>query len=340
MKSVRQLVIAAALGGLSAVAAAADFGGLYVFGDSLADSGNVARLVGSDPGQVITGNSYIPSRPYASGQFTNGDVWVKGFASSLGLAPFGAPSLDGGGDYAFGGARVASDGGGQPPSLRLQTTLFLNAHQQLAPADALYVVAGGGNDARDALAAAAGSATPDLVIAAAASAYAQATGNLIDRLQAAGAAHIVVWDVPDLALAPAVLAQGSGASFLGGQVSIAMNSALSARLAIETGVTLFDVYGWQNRFVADPAAWGLTNVSDACGAPTAGCDPASALFWDGIHPTAAGHALLAAQMLAAVTPVPEPASAALLLIGGAALLLLLRRTRRAGTALAAARAAA
>lgn len=322
MTSLRKLVAAAALAGLATVASASSYSGLFVFGDSLSDSGNDALLIGSDPNQVITGNSYIPSQPYASGQFTNGDVWAKTFASAIGLASFGLPSLTGGGDFAFGGARTAANGPGLPPSLRTQTTLFLLGNGGAAPSDALYVVEGGGNDARDTLDAAAASAHPSVLIALAAAAYAHETGAIVDRLQAAGAVHIVVWDVPDLGLAPAVTAEGSATSLLGSQVAQAMNRDLFARLATESDVSLFDVYGLQTSFAADPAAVGLINVTDACGA-VPGCDPSTYLFWDGIHPTSAGHALLAENML--VATVPEPATYALLLGG---LLMVGGRARR------------
>ena len=312
MLRLRQLVVAASLAALSH-AASAGFGGLYVFGDSLSDSGNDALAIGAAPLQVITGNAYIPSQPYASGQFTNGDVWVRDFATTIGLGSFGAPSLAGGGDYAFGGARVATDGAGLAPSLAAQTAMFLTPRGGVAPANALYVLEGGGNDARDVLVAAASSATPNAVIAAAAAAYAAATGALIDQLQAAGAQRIVVWDVPDLGKAPAVTALGAGASFLGTSIASAMNSALSARLAVESpGVSLFDVFGLEDAIVANPAAFGLVNVTDACGAPSNACDPATAASWDGIHPTAAAHALIAGQFAAAV---PEPADYALIVSG-------------------------
>jgi outer membrane lipase/esterase len=41
------------------------------------------------------------------------------------------------------------------------------------------------------------------------------------------------------------------------------------------------------------------------------CDPSKFLFWDGIHPTSAGHLIIGDAMLALV---PEPSSIALLLI--------------------------
>jgi len=328
MSRLRQLIVAASLAALSQVAAAA-FGGLYVFGDSLSDSGNIALAIGSDPSQVITGNSYIPSMPYASDQFTNGDVWVKDFATLIGLAPFGQPSLAGGGDFAFGGARVATDGAGLPPSLTMQESFFFGATGGVAPSNALYVIEGGGNDARDALEQVAMSAHPfqDLsaIAGAAAAAYADATGTLIDQLQAAGAQRIIVWDVPDIGKTPAVRSGGLLASFFGSFIASAMNDALLARLASEgSDVSLFDIFGLVHQVIADPAAWGLVNVTDACGAPSNNCDPATALYWDGIHPTATTHELIAGQLALAV---PEPAEVALMLSGLALVGWRVRRAR-------------
>ena len=307
--------------------ASAQFSQILFFGDSLTDPGNLALVIGSDPGQVITGNTYIPSKPYASGQFTNGDVWAKTFASALGVPLSAQPVPAGGGNYAFGGARVATDGAGLPPSLTTQEGLYLQSHGNSAPGSALYVIAGGGNDARDALAAAASAMNPGAVIAAAAMSFAQSIGVMVDQLQAAGAQHIVVWDVPDLGLAPAVTALGAGPTFLGTQVSLAMNGALATRLTGEAGVSVFDLFGLQNKIVANPASFGLLNVTDACGAPTAQCNPATSLYWDGIHPTAAGHVLLAQGMLAVVA-VPEPSELVLILAGLVAVATWRRRARR------------
>ena len=120
MSTLRNLIAAAALAGLATAASAGPFDGLYIFGDSLSDSGNNALVIGADPNQVITNNSYIPSRPYASQQYTNGNVWAYSFAAAIGLGGYAAPSLAGGGNFAFGGARTSIDGsfGGFPPSLK------------------------------------------------------------------------------------------------------------------------------------------------------------------------------------------------------------------------------
>ena len=328
----RKLVAAAALAALASTASAVDR--LVIFGDSLADTGNAAALVGIDGAQVVTGNSYIPSQPYASGQFTNGDVWATTFANAIGLGSFAQPWLTspGGSNYAFGGARIATDGVNLPPSLSTQVGQFLGNSGVLP--DTLFVIAGGGNDARDALQAAAAAGDPATmaeVITFAATTYAQKVGALVDQLQAApGAQEIVVWNVPNLALAPAVTIQGLGASFLAGQVVQAMNAALAARLASESDLLLFDVFGVQNSFAANAAALGLANVTDACGA-VPNCDASTYLFWDGIHPTSAGHALLAQAMLdqtGLVTAVPEPETYALLLAGLAAVGAFSRRKKQ------------
>jgi outer membrane lipase/esterase len=317
MITLRKLFVTAALAGLANAASAYSFDSLYIFGDSLSDGGNNALVIGADPTQVITGNSYIPSQPYASQQYTNGNVWAYSFASAIGLGAYAAPSIAGGGNWAYGGARTSVDGSyyGFPPSLKTQAAGYLSVNGNMASATGLYVVAGGGNDARDALQAAAldpGNASA--IIAAAAATYAADTGSIVDSLQAAGAKHIVVWDAPNIGVVPAVLAQGPMASFLGNLVSASMSAALTARMSGEAGVTLFDIYGLGTAWASNPAAYGFTNVVDACGAKFI-CDPSTYAFWDGIHPTSGGHALIANAMLAAIVPVPEPETYALMFVG-------------------------
>jgi outer membrane lipase/esterase len=334
MKSLafKQTLAALGLAAAALSSQAAGFSALYVFGDSLSDSGNNRAVLGNGgAGQVVTSNSYIPSLPYASGTYSNGPVWVNSFAAGLGLASFAAPSLGGGGDYAYGGARTSIDGSflGFPPSARSQVNSFLGAvpngqagSEANIPSTALYVVAAGGNDARAVADAIAGGAPVAATIAAAAATYATDVGNIVDKLQLNGAVNIVVWDTPDLGKSPAALAGGPVAAGLGTAIANAFNAALAQRLSFETGVTTFDVFGLINNVAANPASFGFTNITDACGA-VIGCDASKYLFWDGIHPTAAGHALIASAMLAAV---PEPTSV-LLLAAGLAVLLLARRRR-------------
>jgi len=126
MKSIQQptrrlarlLVLIAALG-----TGAVQAGELYLFGDSLTDSGNDAiALGGGDPNQIIT-NYYVPSAPYGSGTFSNGEVWVSHVAARLRQSDAALPSLLGGDDFAFGGARAAVDG--SVPSAMTQRGMYL-----------------------------------------------------------------------------------------------------------------------------------------------------------------------------------------------------------------------
>lgn len=310
-----RLLLAAAVFALAGPAAA--YSSLVVFGDSLSDGGNVALAVGTDPDQIITGNSYVPSLPYASGTFSNGPTWVDGLAAHLGVST--GPSLAGGGNYAFGGAQTRD---GSSPSLLTQVGTYLDDVSGNASPDALFVIAGGGNNARAALEAVLAGEPIGRTVLSTAVKFAIDVGNMVDQLQAAGATDIVVWNAPNLGLAPAVLDAGPAASFLGQTVSMLMNNALARRLQDEQGVQIFDLYGLLGSVVADPAAFGMVNVADACGA-LAGCTPDSYLFWDGIHPTSGGQALITDAMIAAV--VPEPAAWAMFAAGG--LLLVLRRRR-------------
>ena len=320
MTTLRKLFVAAALVGLTNVASAYPFDSLFIFGDSLSDSGNNALVIGTNGAQPID-NSYIPTQPYGPpqgmGQYTNGNVWAYSFASAIGLGPYAAPVYGGGANFAFGGARTSVDGpiGGFPYSLQTQAAAYLSYSGGIASANGLYVVAGGGNDARDALeAAAADPGNAGSIIAAAAATYAADTGAIVDSLQAAGAQHIVVWDVPNLGITPAVNAQGAFASLLGSYTSATMSLALVDRLNGEAGVTLFDMWGMTTAWASDPGAYGFVNAADACGG-IVGCDPSTYAFWDGIHPTSGGHALIANAMLAAVVPVPEPETYALMFVG-------------------------
>lgn len=314
----------------SAPASAGPYDSFVVFGDSLSDNGNDAAAGLYDPTQVVTGNTYVPDAAYAPGTFSNGLVWASDFAAMLGLPLM--PSLAGGGDFAFGGARTGTPGpgpGGFPYSLLVQANQYLAATGNHASPNGLYVIAGGGNDARDALTAIAGGASIPATILSTATSFAANVGSIVDLLQAAGAQHIVVWDAPNLGLAPAVAAAGADTVALATGLTASMNVALGARLAGEPGVTTFDIFGLDTQIALHPALYGFANVTDACGA-VAGANCNQYVYWDGIHPTAATHRVIADAFAVAV--VPEPETWVLLAGGLAALGWVSRRRTRAGTA--------
>jgi len=326
-------------------AALADFSSVVIFGDSLSDTGNNAFVfdtVGAaqnlPPGTLRTpvptaDNTFIPDFPYATpvgGRYSNGPVWAEDFASALGLSAL--PSNLGGTDYAYGGARMGPLGplnpfqdfpNNFPLSVTTQVATFLGQHPQ-APADALYIVEGGGNDARDIIQKAAQDVSvgnnplPDIV--AGAQAYAGYVNSIVDELQAAGAKNIIVWNTPDAGKAPALIATGGSA--LGTTVASIMNQELDADLSDEEqgGVRIFDVFDLVDAILADPEHYGLSpDITDACSAAAnfSACGAANFdyFFWDGVHPTAAAQALFAEAL---VTFVPEPAGLTVLLLALAA----------------------
>lgn len=293
------------------------YSSLYIFGDSLSDSGNNAAVIGADPLQTVSGNTYIPTFTYASGTYTNGAVWATTFAANLGLSALSL-AVPGGTNYAFGGAQTSAPGpgpGGFPFSLTSQVNDYLGNHGNVADSNALYVLAGGGNNVRTTLAAL---YTPGLTLAQqqaivinAALSFATDEGAMVDQLQAAGANNIIVWNAPNFGLSP--YASALGAQGIGSFIANTMNLALSARLSGEVGVKTFDLYGLGTQVATNPSAYGLSNVTDACGAAINNCNPATSMFWDGIHPSAYGHQLIANAML--VVAVPEPDTYAMLLLG-------------------------
>jgi outer membrane lipase/esterase len=289
---------------------------MVVFGDSLSDSGNNSVVLGNNAGPV-TGNTYVPSSgPYPTGVYSNGPVWASDVASILGLTL--APSQLNGTNFAYGGATTGTPGqgpGGFPFSLVTQANQYLAATGNVASPSSLYVIEGGGNNVRAALAAIAGGAPIGPTFLTTAAAYAANVGSIVNALQAAGAQHIVVWDTPNVGAAPATLAAGVGAVTLATSLAASMNAALAAQLFGEAGVSIFDIFGLGTSIALNPQAFGFTNATDACGAAAIGTDCSNYVYWDGIHPTTAAHMTIAEAFLTIAAPVPEPSTWAMMIIG-------------------------
>ncbi len=295
---------------LAAAACAAPawgFDSLVVFGDSLSDVGNISAATGGA----------IPGPSYAAGRFSNGPNFIDALSGGLGLGA-ARPSLLGGSDFAYGGATTA---GGFVPSLDAQVTRYLTATPAADPAG-LFVVYGGANDF------AAGQTNPAVP--------AMNVAGDVGRLADAGARFVLVPNLPLLGQVPNYSgdpATAAGATALSQGFNATLSAALDGVQAAHPDLTLYrlDVAGLFAGVAADPAAFGLANVADPA-AP--GLSPGDAmydsslivsnpdqyLFWDELHPTRTGHALLGAAALAAV---PEPASLSLVAVG----FLALRRRR-------------
>ncbi|USI73149.1 autotransporter domain-containing protein [Sphingomonas morindae] len=327
------LLAASALGGAPALAAGnPGFTGVTAFGDSLSDSGNVARLSGSPVPLRFTTNPGLTT--------------VEAVAAAYGL-PLSA-SLTGGTNFAYGGAGVVTNSPGTPaivPTVSQQVSAYLAANARV-DGGRLYSLWGGANDIFYHATAVAAAQTATRLIAAAtagqSAAQAAATGaaiqaqvaraagvtaledpiaaglainaaasqevTLLGQLQAAGARTILVFNLPDLGLTPQARAQDAaspGTAAVLTNYAKGYNTVLSDGLSgLGRGIVPVNTFALISEAVANPAAFGLTNVTvPACTtASSISCTPATLraadaattyLFADGVHPTAQGHALIA-----------------------------------------------
>jgi outer membrane lipase/esterase len=166
-------------------------------------------------------------------------------------------------------------------------------------------------------------------------------GNIdsaVTTLAGDGAMDVLVLTVPDLGKTPAAIAGGpgavAGASALSAAFDNALVSSLTSIAASDSTLDLsvLDTYSLLDGIVANPAASGFTNVTQPCltgevnyagGTPCA--NPGSYLFWDQLHPTAAGQQIVADDAFAFITP--EPGSASLIALGLVTLGIAFRRAR-------------
>ena len=280
---------------------------VFVFGDSLSDAGNIHLMTGQ-----TTKSPYplVPTYPYAIGGFhySNGKTWAERLARAAGDADGGQASRANAGkngNYAHGGARGRTNFLHPSPDAMEQAQSML-ADFGGAPANALYVIQFGGNDVRDALEAitfdpnGVPNFSASFGILFTALADVQAT---IQALYDAGARNFLVANVPNMANAPAVILQGPNTQLITGIFVGTFNGELEGRLialAANQGINIarFDMFGLTNDLVASPGDYGLTNVSWPCLnflVESGGkCEnPEEHMFWDGLHPTAAVHRIMA-----------------------------------------------
>jgi phospholipase/lecithinase/hemolysin len=310
LRTLSGLAIAGAcLLSMPATAAAQQYSEVVVFGDSLSDSGNAFALRGaaSTPPDYALDPYLIPGAPYARGghHFQDGASWVEQLARSLGVSGSARPAFQASGsvarNFAVGGARAREDG--VNVNLPAQVAAYLEQTGGVASPGALYVIAIGSNDVRDALVAYSRREDGGVILAAALGSIAQT----ITSLSGAGARTFLVWNVPNIGLTPALRMAGPAASQPATMISLAFNTQLTRILGLiapglpSVRIMPFDAFGLLTSIVADPGAYGMSNVTSACVTPYeppfACRQPDEFLFWDGIHPTRATHAIIAQQVM-------------------------------------------
>jgi phospholipase/lecithinase/hemolysin len=318
----RGMTALAALG-LAGLAHAGPYSGLYLFGDSLSDVGNDYQITG---GAVPTSAYYTDGSHV--GRFTNGLTYADRLAAGLGLGL--TASLQGGTDYAYGGARTTYVSPGLVPfgalSFVQQVAAYDAGHAQ-ANASGLYVLWIGANDMSDAIPL--GYAGNPTAVSSAITTATQGIGNAIQDLASRGATHFLIPNLPDLSLTPQVRGYGlPDLSAFAQSASQQFNVALEATLGQFTGLDIrqLDIYGLQTAITDNPGTYGFDNTTSSCytgdvnglplpggPAPSVCATPSTYMYWDYEHPTDALHAELGSAALAAV--VPEPATWTLLMMG-------------------------
>jgi len=275
-----------------------------VFGDSLSDAGNFYYHYG----QVsLAPFAPVPDAPYAIGghHFSNGATWIERLSREFGSVASGRPALARPGvntNYAVGRARARPNAPEFPDyDLSTQVRLFLGDAHGSAPARPIYVVWIGANDIDDALGALQVDPTGATSVGILNDALTTVAGN-IQALWAAGARRFLIPNMPDFAVIPALQMLGPQAMQAGRQLSGGYNAGLAQalqQLQALPGIRFIqlDVYGLLDAVAANPAGYEIGDAQVPClsffvVANAVCADPDQHLFWDAIHPTAAGHEIV------------------------------------------------
>ena len=257
----------------------APFTGIFSFGDSLLDTGNLFALTG------------FPPSPYFEGRVSNGILWVEYLAIEMGMDPADIEN------YAWAGATTGRDNyndgilndffpGIDLPGLQDELDFFeSDLNGKKADKRALYVVWAGANDFF------VSGPTLDTVVTGI-----ENTVVAVERLSQAGARRIMVVNLPDLGLTPfGRSVDPEGLSFLSSLYNENLDSALDALEAGGIGTIRVDSSAVLHGIVDDPADFGFSNVENAF--LSTGGVPSEFLFWDMVHPTTNGHFFIAEEAM-------------------------------------------
>ena len=270
------------------------------FGDSLTDAGNAALWDENyyDPDEGLL---FFPSPPYYPGRATNGPTWIEIVASAYGYDA--SPSLDGGINFAFNGAESGTGLSDQDtPNFLTQIRMYQKAvaDEVIEPAMPwqLFVIWVGVNDFQRILNTDQRLVTPEDIE--------NSVGNIATGIVALHenfhARMFLVPNMPPVHLTPYGQSLPPEVQESLALLNAGFNAALEQALVrVENAyrkVTILrlDASGLTADLVADPEAYGLTNVTEPAFDASTGTvvdNPDEYLSWDGFHPTVAGHALFA-----------------------------------------------
>ncbi len=286
---------------------------VIVFGDSLSDDGNIAHRVHdtfgfSYPSSNFNYSDYRFTDDFNTAPATNlyRGTWHEQLAKTFLSLPKARNSLDGGTDYAFGGATTKDGAQGRTvinnpfpftggdfaitiDNIGKQVNDYLASHSP--DPNALYIIWGGGNDLFDDFSTTSVNNTANRV------------GGLIMRLANAGARNFLVPNVPPLGAVPNSFGDPNrvaGLDLASASYRARLNSVLASVVSgyAGNGITIhvysLDVWLSVIRVLGQPGRYGFVNTTVPA-QDQSGVNPDTYLFWDDIHPTTAGHHQLASD---------------------------------------------
>lgn len=296
-----------------ATAQVSNYNRIVSFGDSLSDNGNLPHTAG-----IIIAEIAAPSPPYDSYRFSNGPTWAEILAGTtpVGGSPsamtqfWSAHNVSGDVNLAVGGARADNDLNINLPIPGLSNLAFPGVPDQIDAyknaggsfgENDLVTLWAGANDLIQFFAYTSNPTAPDIAAAGIGTAHDEA-GN-VTTLVDMGAKTILVANLPNLGATPKMNGD-TQTSEAGTYAAVTYNTTLDANIeaiaAAAPGVNIvqMDTYAAFNVILRNPAAFGFTNITMACTDVSACVNGDQAtqnkyLFWDSVHPTEAGHILLA-----------------------------------------------
>ena len=259
---------------------------IYVFGDSLSDTGNVF---------AATFGFFPPRQFYFEGRFSNGPVWVEQLAEELGSPEDTRPAARGGNNFAVGGAETTA----LPAQLGSFVGRLESESEEIVASD-LFVTWIGGNDLLNGE-----EADPE-----------QVAGRIVahlNALYALGARRFLVNNLPDLSQVPGEIGTPNAARTRARTIEFntALARGLSEFASMNSGAEVAqpDIFTLFETFTPVFPVLGFSNVTDRAYNDDRGTvqeDSETYVFWDELHPTAMTHRLLARVALAEVTGNGEP----------------------------------
>jgi len=308
------------------------------FGDSLSDLGNTVSTLSAFGEPFVRENTGYNASFFFNGRFSNGPLWSERLNGNLGFGTMlrnDGVSVLSGSNFAWAAARSGTGNSfGLIPNLQPQVSFYtaqLAANNPVLPdpASTLFTLWIGGNDVfahveeNDPI-------TPAQVAAN--------VSTAITNLYNAGGRSFLVPNLPPIGLSPDYLndpIKGPMATAFANSFNTQLDLSLDALSGSLAGINIvkLDINRIFLDVIANPAAFGFSNVTERSYTPFSGTNPPPPygsvvpnpdeyLYWDSAHGTTAVNVLIAEAAYAAV---PEPSAIALLLGGAVAVFCFLRK---------------